>query len=142
MRGITLVCFVLMFSLAACAQKRAGFDAVLGDWNGESKCASSDSNCHDEIVVYHVTRSKKDAAKINISMDKKVNGKPDFMGESDYTFDAEKITLTTEVPFSRINGKGVWVFKVDGNKMDGTATVFPGAVLFRRIHVERKKNDK
>ena len=132
---------VLVLSAFASAQKKDAVDALLGDWTGESKCVGSNPYCHDEIVVYHLTRSKKDAAKINLSADKIVNGKPEFMGEFDMTFDPEKMTLADEFTIKRTGGKGVWLFKIDGDKMDGTLTVFPENEIGRRVHVERKKKD-
>src|SRR5258706_11227401 len=90
-RTIILTCFVIVFASAACAQKKTPVDDILGDWTGESKCVGSNPYCHDEIVIYHLTRSKKDASKVNLSADKVVNGKPEFMGEFDMTFDADKM---------------------------------------------------
>ena len=143
MKYCSIICFsILIFSSSGWAQKKATIDGLVGDWTGTSKCVSNDSNCHDEIVIYHVTKSKKDRSKANISADKIVNGKPDNMGEFDLKFDPEKMTLTADMAFPRSGGHGIWLFKIDGEKMDGTLTVFPGEVLFRRIHVERKKHDQ
>lgn len=138
---VSMICLcILLLSASGFAQKKASIDDLVGDWTGTSKCVSGDPNCHDEIVVYHVTKSKKDPSKANISADKIVNGKPDNMGEFDLIFDADKMTLTADMPFARTGGHGIWLFKIDRERMDGTLTVFPGEVLFRRIHVERKKN--
>lgn len=142
MRIIVLVFFVLCFSFSACAQKKASMDDILGDWTGESKCVGSNPYCHDEVVIYHLTRSKKETAKVNLSADKIVSGKPEFMGEFDLTFDAEKMTLTGEFTIPRTGGKGVWYYHIDGNKMDGTLTVFPENEIGRKMHVERRKKDK
>ncbi len=131
---------IFMSALTACAQKQTA-ESLYGDWTGESKCVGSNPYCHDEIVVYHLTRSKADPAKINLAADKIVDGKPDPMGEFDMTFDAEKMTLTSEFTIKRTGGKGVWLFTVRGDKMDGTLTVFPENEVGRKIHVERK-NDK
>ncbi len=139
MKTALLLSLVLGFSLSACAQKKASIDDLLGDWTGESKCVGSNPYCHDEVVVYHLTRSQKEPGKINLSADKIVNGKPDFMGEFDMTFDAEKMTLTAEFDIKRTGGKGVWLFKIDGDKMDGTLTALPENEIGRKVHVERKK---
>jgi len=71
---------LLLLGLAAFGQKQSA-ESLLGDWTGESKCVGGNPYCHDEIVVYHLTRSRKDSAKINLSADKIVNEKPEFMGE-------------------------------------------------------------
>jgi len=142
MKLTVLLSLILTFSLSACGQKKATIDDLFGDWTGESKCVGSNPNCHDEIVVYHMTRAKADATKVNCSADKIVNGKPEFMGEFDMTFDAEKMTLTAEFTIQRTGGKGVWLFKVGGDKMDGTLTVFPENEIGRKVSVRRKKTDK
>ncbi len=139
MKATILVALVLAFSLCACAQKKTDIDGLLGDWTGESKCVGSNPYCHDEIVVYHLTRSQKEPGKINLAADKIVNGKPDPMGEFEMTFDPEKMTLTGEFTIPRTGGKGVWLFTVNGDKMDGTLTAFPENEVGRKVHVERKK---
>lgn len=141
MKTVLLFVSVLMLSLCAVAQKSTA-ESLYGDWTGESKCVGSNPSCHDEIVVYHLSKSKNDPTKINLSADKIVNGKPDFMGEFDMTFDAEKMTLTAEFMIKRTGGKGVWLFHVDGDKMDGTLTVFPENEVGRKVSVTRKKPDK
>jgi hypothetical protein len=130
---------ILMSALTACAQKQTA-ESLFGDWGGESKCVGNNPYCHDEVVVYHLTRSKNDAAKINLAADKIVDGKPDPMGEFDMTFDPEKMTLTSEFTIKRTGGKGVWFFTVKGDNVDGTLTVFPENEVGRKIHVERKKD--
>ena len=130
-----------MCGVTAFGQKQTA-DSLFGDWTGESKCVGSNPYCHDEIVVYHLSRSKQDPAKINLSADKIVNGKPDFMGEFDMTFDSEKMTLTAEFTIKRTGGKGVWLFTIKGDKMDGTLAVFPENEIGRKVTVTRKKNDK
>jgi hypothetical protein len=136
----TLFASLLLLSSCSAAQKITA-EGLYGDWTGESKCVGSNPYCHDEIVLYHLTRSKNDVTKINLSADKIVNGKPEFMGEFDMTFDAEKMTLTAEFTIKRTGGKGVWLFKVEGDKMDGTLTVFPENEIGRKVSVTRKKDD-
>lgn len=142
MRIAVLVFSVLVFSFSGCAQKKVAFEAILGDWTGESKCVGSNPNCHDEVVVYHLTRSKEDSTKVNLSADKIVDGKPEFMGEFDMVFDPDKATLTTEFTIPRTGGKGVWSFTVDGDSMNGTLTVYPEKEIGRKVKVTRKKSDK
>jgi hypothetical protein len=43
-------------------------------------------------VVYHISRSGTDASKVTISADKIVNGKPETMGDLDFTYDSQKQT--------------------------------------------------
>jgi hypothetical protein len=137
MSGVLLV---VASAAGACAQNKVVDDSPLfGDWSGESKCVGSNQNCHDEIVVYHISRSKADAKKINISADKIIDGKPDFMGAFDCDYDRDKQTLTSEFRIPRTGGKGVWLFHIDGDKMDGTLTVFPENEIGRRVKVMKDK---
>jgi hypothetical protein len=127
---------------AACGQNKPDGSQLFGDWTGESKCAGTNPSCHDEIVVYHIFRSKDDPKKITIGADKIIDGKPDFMGNIECEYDAAKQTLTSEFTIPRTGGKGVWLFKIDGDKMDGTLTVFPENEVGRKIKVSKVKIPK
>jgi hypothetical protein len=137
---ISIICsIVLLTGISALAQNRRAGDEMLGDWFGESKCTGNNPYCHDEVVIYHFTRSKSDPAKIHLAADKMVNGKPELMGEFEFVYDAEKKSLTAEFTIPRTGGKGVWSFTVDGDKIEGTLTVFPENEIGRRVNVSRKK---
>jgi hypothetical protein len=141
MKFILLVIFILAAAcVSACSQTPAKPDAIVGDWSGESKCVGTNTSCHDEVVVYHISRSKDDAKKFTIAADKIVDGKPDFMGNIECDFDAEKQTLRSEFKIPRTGGTGVWLFKIKGDEMDGTLTVLPENEIGRRIKV--KKNPR
>jgi hypothetical protein len=139
-KTILIVCFLLLLTgIQACAQNKRAGDEILGDWFGESKCTGNNPSCHDEVVIYHFTRSKSEPAKLHLAADKMVNGKPELMGEFDFVYDAAKKTLATEFTIPRTGGKGVWLFNVDGDKIEGTLTVLPENEIGRRVKVERKK---
>lgn len=142
MKVITLLMTLFYVSMTACAQQKVAPDSLYGDWTGESKCVGSNPSCHDEIVVYHMTRSKEDPGKVHLAADKIVDGKPDPMGEFEMTFDPDKSTLTAEFTIPRTGGKGVWLFTVKGDNIDGTLTVYPEKEIGRRVKVTRKKSDK
>ena len=137
---ITKIFFIIVVAAVgtSCAQT-AKDEPLIGDWSGESKCVGSNPYCHDEVVVYHISRSKTDAKKITIVADKIVDGKPDYMGTFECDYDAVKQTLTSEFTIPRTGGKGVWLFKIDGDKMDGTLTVFPENEIGRRVKVTKVK---
>jgi hypothetical protein len=139
-RIILIVCsLVLLTCVQACAQNKRAGDEILGDWFGESKCTGNNPSCHDEVVIYHFTRATSEPSKIHLAADKVINGKPELMGEFDFVYDTEKKTLTTDFMIPRTGGKGVWLFNVNGDKIDGTLTVFPENEIGRRVKVERKK---
>jgi hypothetical protein len=131
--------FLLLASMSCVTAQKPSDEVLFGDWSGESKCVGSNPSCHDETVVYHIARSKDDVKKINISADKIVDGKPDFMGAFDCDYDRGKQTLTSEFRIPRTGGKGVWLFHIDGDKMDGTLTVFPENEIGRRVKVTKNK---
>jgi hypothetical protein len=126
----------------ACGQTRSDGSQLFGDWTGESKCVGTNNSCHDEVVVYHISRSKTDSKKITIGADKIVDGKPDFMGNIECDYDATKQTLTSEFTIPRTGGKGVWLFKIDGDKMTGTLTVLPENEVGRKVNVSKVKVPK
>jgi hypothetical protein len=136
---IGVICLGFLTVVSVSAQKKVAGDELLGDWYGESKCTGSNPYCHDEIVVYHFTHSNNDPAKIHLAADKIVKGKPEEMGEFDLVYDAAKHTLMGDFPIPRTGGKGVWLFKIDGDKIDGTLTVLPENEIGRKVKVSRKK---
>ena len=144
---VTLL-LTLCAAFAACAQnpqkaqKQTDDNPLFGDWSGESKCVGTNPSCHDEIVVYHISQSKSDPKKVLISADKIVNRKPDWMGDLDCEYDREKQILRYEFKIPRTGGTGVWEFKIDGDKMNGTLTVFPENEIGRKVTITKNKPDE
>lgn len=100
----------------------------LGDWTGESICQVKDSPCHDEKVVYHISKGGGPDL-IVINADKIIDGKAVDMGTLDFKYDAKAETLISEQ-------HGHWLFHIKGNKMDGTLTTADGT-LFRKISLTK-----
>ena len=63
---------------------------VLGDWSGESICQVKNSPCHDEKVVYHISKGSGPDL-IVVDADKIVGGKAENMGRLDFKYDAKPI---------------------------------------------------
>jgi hypothetical protein len=129
---MTKLCIILLVCMAAVAETQPVKD-VTGDWEGESLCTIKDSPCHDEHVIYHITRDKNDAAKLEISANKLVNGEELYMGSLECMFTEAKQELNCHY-----RKDDQWVFKVEGDKMTGTLVV-PENRLYRKISVERKR---
>ncbi|HEX3559988.1 MAG TPA: hypothetical protein VHU19_12340 [Pyrinomonadaceae bacterium] len=136
--------FVLMLTLAAqCPVQGCGAaggsaadgSKLVGDWTGESLCAGDNPSCHDEKVVYHITKPPDASGALTIAADKIVNGKPEPMGEIELKYDAEKGTLVGDLKNSRY--RGVWEFTVRDDVMEGTLTMLPGQTVARRIKVRK-----
>ncbi|HEU5165580.1 MAG TPA: hypothetical protein VFU29_08585 [Chitinophagaceae bacterium] len=123
-RSIVLL-FILTFGTSATAQSFEGI------WKGTSLCQIKNSPCHDEIVVYYVSRHSTDKSYEMIA-NKIVNGKEDSMGTINFTYDAqEKAFVSVD---SARNAR--WEFKVTGNTMKGTL-LYKGD-LFRIIDVKKE----
>ena len=101
---------------------------VIGDWSGESICQVKNSPCHDEKVVYHISKGSG-PDRIVVDADKIVDGKPENMGTLDFKYDAKDETLVSEQ-------YGHWVFYIKGNKMDGTLTNTDGT-LYRKVSLTK-----
>ena len=126
-----LLCFsaVACFCIALFAQPDPATD-VLGTWEGESICTLKPSACHDEHVIYEITRA---ADKLSISADNVVNGERQNMGT--LTCSYARPTLRCEIP------NGTWSFDLKDAKLTGTLTLTDGR-LFRRVNVARQPKGK
>jgi hypothetical protein len=126
MAKLLTMCFVTALGAAALAQSGKPAD-VIGTWEGESICTVHPSACHDEHVIYDIT--KPDNGKFNCSADKVVNGERQNMGVLECSYDGK----TLSCPFA----KGVWAFDVSGTKMTGTLKLTDGT-LFRKVNATKK----
>ena len=119
--------------LAGCAQQTTA-DKIEGRWKGTSLCQVKASACHDEDVVYHI--SKKSANLYTMQASKIVNGSEEDMG----TFDSVVYVETKQtLRFTMKDQQGrsaVWLFKVDGIKMHGTLVINENT-LFRIVELKK-----
>jgi hypothetical protein len=128
-----------IFLLSAVLQHSHGYaqqtaDKIEGIWKGTSLCQVKQSACHNESVVYHI--SKKSATLYTIEANKIVNGVEEDMGVFDAVYDDTKQTLTFTMQ-DRQGHNDVWLFNIDGMQMHGTLTI-DEKTLFRIV--ELKKN--
>ena len=128
-----------MFALSAILQHFAGYaqqttsDKIEGIWKGTSLCQVKPSACHDENVVYHI--SKKSANVYTIQANKIVNGAEEDMGTfNSVVYDETKQTLTFSMK-DRQQRSNVWLFKLDGMQMHGTLT--QETTLFRIVELKK-----
>ena len=128
-----------MFALSAILQHFAGYaqqttsDKIEGIWKGTSLCQVKQSACHDENVVYRV--SKKSANLYTMQAGKIVNGAEEDMGTFDsVVYDELKQTLRFTMKDQQARS-AVWLFKIDGMQMHGTLT--QGNTLFRIIELKK-----
>jgi hypothetical protein len=123
----------MMFLLIFIALFTHQTDPVTGTWKGTSICQVKTSPCHNENVVYHI--SKKAENSYEILANKIVNGAEEEMGILSFTWDPLAHTLVCDDK----ERKAVWTFILHENTMEGK--LVSRDQLFRIIHVS-KTNDK
>jgi len=145
--GVLFWCFILCGFFAVCSivaygEKPDGaqggeISKLVGDWFGESICMNKEKfpACNDEQVVYHVVVPSGKTDTVTITADKIVNGKPQAMGTFDFTYDAQKQTLTSEVKNDRVHF--IIELAVKGDRLEGTLSTLPERTLVRRIKVKK-----
>jgi hypothetical protein len=112
----------------------AGTAAVIGSWEGESKCTIPDSPCHDEKALYLIATDKKNSAQLSVTAYKIVAGNPDFMGTLVCRYNAERATLSCS---GNTPKQDDWEFHVSSNTLTGTLTIGAEKQLYRRITLHR-----
>jgi hypothetical protein len=112
---------------------RANDKAVLGSWEGDSKCMVPDSPCHDEHVLYQIAEDKKDPFQLNLDGYKIVEGAPEFIGTLACHFESKTGALSCT---SSTKDKDDWEFHVMGDAMSGRLMI-EGKTLYRRIALRR-----
>jgi hypothetical protein len=108
---------------------------LVGNWTGESICAGNRPACHDEKVIFRITKLPDEHGKVTIFADKVIDGKPEPMWELEFTYDRDKHTLTNE--FTRGNTHGLWEFSVKEDTMEGTLVILPDKTIGRRVKVKK-----
>lgn len=139
-RRISYAPLVFLWIIMATAADAQQPSPIIGDWTGESICVGEVGACHDEQVVYHLSVSKSDARKFTLAADKIVNGKPDPMGEIDFSYDAANHILTGEFQNSR--NHLLIQYTVKGNMMWGTMMLLPERRVVRQIRVTKSDSNQ
>ena len=114
--------------------------SIIGDWSGESICVGEIGACKDEQVVYHIAISKSDGQKFTMAADKIVNGKPEPMGEIEFTYDSANHVLTGE--FKNARNHLLIQYTVKGNMMWGTMMLLPERRVVRQMRVTRTESNQ
>lgn len=112
-----------------------GGSKLVGDWAGESVCVGDNPSCHDEKVVYHVSKSAGGPDRFKIAADKIVDGRAEPMGVLDFRYDAERGVLVGEFQNDRYHG--LWELTVKGDTMEGTLKLLPAKTVARRVRVKK-----
>ena len=118
----------IFITASSYAQNGLSIDSVTGTWKGSSKCQIKDSPCHDEVVVYHITRNVRGDTCI-IQANKMVHGVEEDMGILHFSYDPK----TQKLKSTEYNS--LWEFHVSGKKMDGT--LIHNGSLYRIIKLDK-----
>jgi hypothetical protein len=126
--------FAALLFLGVAPPATFGADAtgsLTGDWSGESVCVANHDPCRDEKALYHV-KGPDERRLVTVIGSKIVDGREIVMGPpADFTYDAAKGTLVLETE------RSVFRFTVTGDKLEGTLTLLPSGVLYRRISLKK-----
>ena len=136
MRSLFLSLILLLWLPSAWGQSAKQLAAVLGSWEGESKCTVADSPCHDEQVLYQITTDRKDPDRLNLDAYKIVDGSPDFMGTLACQYHAKQGSLSCTGNTSK---RDDWEFHIFGESMAGRLTI-EGGKLYRTVKLHRAKD--
>jgi len=119
---------VLTISLLCTNARAQKANSVLGTWEGESICTVRPSPCHDEHVIYEISRIEN-SDRLTIAMDKVVAGERQYMGSLECQYQPGHLLCHYR--------NDHWDYVVKGQKMTGTLTLSDGR-LYRRISARKK----
>lgn len=127
-----LVAFAAAFVIAGSvyAQAPVAVDPA-GVWRGTSLCTVHPSACHDEIVVYRITREKT-RDSLSIDARKIVNGQEEKMGIIGCRATAQGSKLTCTMP------NGIWGFTIRVDSLVGELRL-PNKTKFRDVRTARSR---
>ena len=108
------LCLALLFAQYAAGQKTVTqVDTLLvGKWQGTSICQVKNSPCHDEVVVYHISKGNGNDS-FNIQANKIVNGVEEDMGILHCSYNE----TTKQLVSNEYNSN--WTFTISGRKISG-----------------------
>lgn len=103
----------------------------VGTWRGTSLCQVRPSACHDETVVYRISRT---SARDSLAIDgrKIVNAAEVEMGILGCRLDAQRARLTCPTP------NGVWQFTIRGDSLVGELRMSDGTKV-RDVRTARSR---
>ena len=131
---MTRVLAIFLFVCGSVSLLQASDKAVLGSWEGDSKCTVPDSPCQDEHVLYQISEDRKDPFQLKLDAYKVVDGAPEFMGTLTCHFESKTAALSCTSSNLESND---WEFRATGDAMAGRLMVDHGKTLYRRISLRR-----
>jgi hypothetical protein len=105
--------------------------SIEGVWKGTSLCQVKNSPCHDENVVYHISKDSSSNSYL-VDAGKIINGKEIDMGALNCLFDTQQQILFLVDSVKQVR----WEFKLSGRKMHGT--LISKGSLYRIIELKKE----
>ncbi|HEV8506971.1 MAG TPA: hypothetical protein VGQ53_16285 [Chitinophagaceae bacterium] len=129
----TLLYFLISCLVINSGQAQTGLvniDTLLvGTWKGNSICQIKNSPCHDETVVYRISKNKG-VDTFYIDASRMANGVEVDMGIIPFIYNKK----TNQLSSTTYNG--IWTFNIVTAKLDGTLMV--RGDLFRKINLYKQ----
>ena len=124
------VLFLILVVSSARAQNTSLDSNIIGIWKGTSLCQIKNSPCHDEIVVYYISKVQG-IDSFNISANKIVDGKEEEMGILGCKLDRKNNRLLST------SHNSLWTFNFKDKNLDGT--LFYNEKLYRIIKLQKQQ---
>jgi len=138
---VICIALTLLFTAPAIARTMSCLQDtsnIIGVWRGTSICTDRKiaPACKDEQIIYTFRNAPgQRPGKVILKADKVVDGKIEFMGELEGTFDQKKHTWTAEFRSPRFHG--LWSFVISGRNLTGTLTDIPSKATIRKISARK-----
>src|SRR5580765_641170 len=140
-----LILLVALAALPPLQLAQAGKSAapIAGQWEGESLCTVPSSPCHDEHVLYEISRAPSPvgnpSARIaprdwKIDAYKIVSGEKQFMGTIGCSYDEARKELSCS---GNSKAQDDWEFSVEGGTMRGRLVIGAEKTLYRKISLKK-----
>ena len=123
-----LIPYLVINSTQAQTELNKADTLLIGTWKGTSICQIKNSPCHDETVVYHISK-KTGVDSFYVNANKIVNGMEEEMGILPFVYDKKTNQFTS-------TAYGIWTFNIDGVKLEGTLLV--RGELYRKIKLNKQ----
>lgn len=127
--GFVTAIIMFIFADSAIAQKYLPGSSLIGTWKGTSICQIKNSPCHDEIVVYYISKAKGNDT-FSIKANKIVNGKEEEMGIIGFKLDSKNNRLLST------DYNSVWTLNFKDENIDGT--LYNRGNLYRIIKLKKQ----
>jgi hypothetical protein len=129
MKKIIIPLIIAILTTHAAGAQAIVDSSIIGIWKGTSICQVKNSPCHDEIVVYHVSKiAGRDS--FSIAANKIINGAEEEMGILRFKLDRKNMQMVST------DYNSLWTFTIKGRDLDGT--LYSRNALYRIIKLKKQ----